>query len=151
MPLQVVCFCTYRTSVTVEWNGSDYDAHDFIDAIKNRDINKHSWLTVRGTPRKFDNANRQQVVTWFGQMAADYLKANGPAPPLALVPLPSSKADIMFKGVNRTTSLASAIALEFGEGAGLVPRRSGFDRLPGPTVKRGRPESEPVKFTATRY
>ena len=33
---------------------------------------------------------------------------------------------------------------------GLVPRRSGFDRLPGPTVKRGRPESEPVKFTATR-
>ena len=33
----------------------------------------------------------------------------------------------------------------------LVPRRSGFDRLPGPTVKRGRPESEPVKFTATRY
>ena len=34
---------------------------------------------------------------------------------------------------------------------GLVPRRSGFDRLPGPTVKRGRSESEPVKFTATRY
>ena len=120
MPLQVVCFCTYRTSVTVGWNGSDYDAHDFIDAIKNRDINKHSWLTVRGTPRKFDNTNRQQVVTWFGQMAADHLKANGPAPPLALVPLPSSKADIMFKGVNRTTSLASAIALEFGEGAGLA-------------------------------
>ena len=120
MPLQVVCFCTYRTSVTVGWNGSDYDAHDFIDAIKNRDINKHSWLTVRGTPRRFDNANRQQAVTWFGQMAADYLKANGPTPPLTLVPLPSSKADIIFKGVNRTTSLAGAIALEFGEGASLA-------------------------------
>ena len=113
MPLPVVAFCTYRTSLG-EWRGVDYDAHDFIDAIKDRNINGHSWLRVRGQNHRFDNSNRQQVVRWFAQMAADYLTASGPESPYVLVPFPSSKADRAFAGVNRTTTLAEAIVAEYG-------------------------------------
>lgn len=115
MPVPVVAFCTYRTRGG-GWRGSDYDAHDFIDAVKDRDINGYSWLRVRGQNHRFDNRNRQEVVRWFAQMAADYLTANGPDLPYVLVPFPSSKADEHFAGVNRTTTLAAAIVAEYGHG-----------------------------------
>ena len=63
MPLPVVSFCTYLTSIGVAWRGIDHDTHDFIDAIKDRDINKWSSFRVKkGDWRRFDNANRQDVV-----------------------------------------------------------------------------------------
>jgi hypothetical protein len=136
MPVPVVAFCTYRTSLGA-WRGADYDAHDFIDAIKDRDINGHSWLRVRGQNQRFDNSNRQRVVQWFAQMAADYLSAKGPDLPYVLVPFPSSKADRAFAGVNRTTALAEAIATEYRHGTAVCDALR-FDRpLPSANEQGG--------------
>lgn len=49
-------------------------------------------------------------------MAADYLRTDGPKQPFVLVPVPGSKSDAKFKGTNRTTTLAEAIAAEYGNG-----------------------------------
>jgi predicted amidophosphoribosyltransferase len=115
MPLTVVCFSTYLTSIG-SWRGVDHDAHKFIDAVKDRPINGYAHVPVRGTRRRFDHSNRQDVVGWFAQMVADYLEAEGPRRPYVLVPFPSSKAGLAFRGTNRTTTLARAIAHEYEHG-----------------------------------
>jgi hypothetical protein len=111
MPLHVVSFCTYLTTVGgITWRSNDYNARDFIYAIKDRDINKHSWLKVRGTWQKFDNTNRQDVLGWFGAMVADYFGANSMDDLIVLVPVPGSKTHVKFAGTPRTAQLAEAIA-----------------------------------------
>jgi hypothetical protein len=111
--LTVVSFATYRTSLG-SWRGIDHDAHDFVDALKGRRIDHYSSVKIRGTWKRFDDLNREDVVGWFGQMAADYLNSLGLGGPFALVPVPSSKADLSFVGMNRPTVLAQAIAREYG-------------------------------------
>jgi predicted amidophosphoribosyltransferase len=118
MPLRAVCFSTYLTRLG-GWRSDDYNVRDFIYALKDRDINKHSWLKVRGTWHKFDNANRQDVVGWFGMIVADYLTANPVEAPFMLVPVPGSKVDVKFAGTQRTAELAEAIAAEM-DGAAIV-------------------------------
>src|SRR5436309_2089543 len=98
MPLRVVCFSTYRTSIVGGWRPVDHDAHKFIDAIKDRDLNKWGLVMLRGIWHRFDNANRQDVVGWFGAMVADYFAANPVEPPIVLVPVPGSKVDVKFAG-----------------------------------------------------
>ena len=114
MALNVVCFSTYRTSIVSEWRSSDYDAHDFIDAVKDRDINGHAYVNLRGTWQFFNNANRQDVVGWFATMVADYLAENPVVGPTALVPVPGSKVHIQFANTPRTAQLAHAIAAAMG-------------------------------------
>ena len=117
MPIPVVAFCTYLTSVENSWRNDDYNAADFVNALKNRNIRgNYAYCKVRGTWHKFDDGNRENAVGWFAQMAADFLSENGPKPPFVLVPVPGSKADVKFKGTNRTTTLAEAIANEYGNG-----------------------------------
>jgi hypothetical protein len=111
--LTVVSFATYRTSLG-NWRGIDHDAHDFVDALKGRRIDHYSSVKVRGTWKRFDDLNREDVVRWFGQMASDYLNSLNLGASFALVPLPSSKADLTFRGVNRPAVLARAIASEYG-------------------------------------
>lgn len=110
MPLRVVCFSTYRTSVAGGWRGVDYDAHDFIDAIKDRDINGYSHVWLRGKWHRFDNTNRQDVVGWFATMVSDYFTANPVNDLIMLVPAPGSKVDVKFAGTPGTAQLAEAIA-----------------------------------------
>ena len=110
MPLRVVCFSTYRTSIAGGWRGADYDAHDFIDAIKDRDINGYSNVRLRGTWHRFDNTNRQDVVGWFAAMVSDYLAANPVGDLIVLVAVPGSKVDVPFPRTPRTAQLAESIA-----------------------------------------
>jgi hypothetical protein len=140
----VVSFATYRTSVGA-WRGVDHDAHDFIDALKDRPLDHYSRLKVRGRFEKFDNLNRQEVVRWFGQMAADYLRAEGPIPPFALVPVPSSEASVSFRGVNRPTVLAQAIIDDYGEAATLVDVLR-FRAAMSPCNKHGAPRDARVLY-----
>lgn len=119
MPLTVLSFATYRTSLG-NWRGVDHDAHDFVDAIKGRYIDHYSSLRVRGGWHRFDNLNREDVVRWFGQMVADHLQEVGLIWPLVLVPVPSSKSDVSFRGVNRTTVVAEAIAAACGNGVAVA-------------------------------
>ena len=48
MPIRVDCFATYLTDVAAKWRRADYNAHDFVFALKGRSINKYSQLAVRG-------------------------------------------------------------------------------------------------------
>ena len=116
MPVRVVCFCTYLTSVYGGWRSDDYDAHDFIDAIKDRDINKYAFVRVRGKWNRFDNKNRQDVVGWFAEMVMEYFEQHpiDGDDRIALVPLPGSKVDVHYRDVPRTTVLANAIAERLG-------------------------------------
>lgn len=73
MPLPVVCFSTYLTSTDgVTWRADDYNARDFILAIKDRDVAGYASVLCRGTWRRFENGNRQDVVRWFGEIVAGY-------------------------------------------------------------------------------
>ena len=111
MPLPVVSFSTYLTSTDgVTWRADDYNARDFILAIKDRDVAGYAFVRCCGTWRRFENANRQDVVRWFGEMVAEYFERNPPTIPFVLVPVPGSKIDLGFSGVPRTTMLANAIA-----------------------------------------
>jgi predicted amidophosphoribosyltransferase len=110
MALRVVCFSTYRTSIAGGWRGIDYDAHDFIDAIKDRDISGYSNVPLRGKWHRFDNTNRQDVIGWFAAMVPDYFTANPVDGLIVLVPVPGSKIDVRSAGTPRTAQLAEAIA-----------------------------------------
>ena len=114
MALNVVCFSTYLTGIDSEWRSSDYDAHDFIDAVKDRDISRYAYVQLRGKKHLFDNANRQDVVGWFAKMVADYLAENPVDGPIALVPVPGSKVHTQFANTPRTAQLAHAIATAMG-------------------------------------
>lgn len=117
MSLKVVTFCTYLTSIDKPWRPDDYNAADFVNALKGRSIRgNYSYCKVRGKWHKFDDSDRDKTVEWYAQMAADYLRTDGPELPFVLVPVPGSKADAKFNGTNRTTTLAAAIAAEYGNG-----------------------------------
>jgi hypothetical protein len=108
--LQAICFSTYLTDIAVDWRPRDHDAHKFIDAIKDRDINGYAYVRVRGKWLRFDNANRQDVVGWFATMVGHYFEAENLRRNVALVPVPGSKCDLKFRGTLRTATLAEAIA-----------------------------------------
>jgi hypothetical protein len=133
--LTVVSFATYRTTLD-GWRKADYDAHDFVKALKGESVNEYARLIVRGQPKRFDNSNRHEVVAWFGQMASDYLRERGPTPPLALVPVPSSRADRNAQDAGPSARMAAAIALEMGGGVAVrdVLR---FDRQMTPSHRGG--------------
>jgi hypothetical protein len=127
---KVVSFSTYRTSLG-EWRGVDHDARDFVHAVKGRHIDHYSSLKVGGGWHRFDNLNRDAVLSWFGQMVRDYLGKCPVEEPFALVPVPSSRADVAFRGENRTTTIALAVAKACGDGVSVAdvlrfdrPRRS---------------------------
>lgn len=113
--MQVICFCTYLTEIGSAWRPDDFNAHDFIHAIKDRNINGYAYVPVRGKWHRFDNANRQEVVGWFATMVADYVRAERHDAHVALVPVPGSKCDVHFVGQPRTVILAAAIARALDE------------------------------------
>ena len=111
MSLSVISFSTYLTSTDgLTWRADDYNARDFTLAIKDRDIAGYAFVRCRGSWRRFENANRQDVVGWFGEMVAEYCERNPPATPFVLVPVPGSNVELGFGGLPRTTRLANEIA-----------------------------------------
>jgi predicted amidophosphoribosyltransferase len=116
MSLQVVSFAAYRTSVA-SWRKADYDAHDFVQALKDQPFREYAWLKVRGQWKRFDSSSREQVVRWFGELAADYLRDSGVQPPFAIVPVPGSQATLGCWRAGPTFELADAVAREVCSGA----------------------------------
>jgi predicted amidophosphoribosyltransferase len=111
MPLPVVSFSTYLTSTEgVMWRADDYNARDFILAIKDRDVAGYAFVRRGRIWKRFENANRQDVVVWFGEMVVEYCERHPPASQFVLVPVPGSKVDLGFRGLHRTTRLANEIA-----------------------------------------
>jgi predicted amidophosphoribosyltransferase len=113
VPLSVVSCCTYLTGATsVAWRGLDYDAHDFIHAVKQKPINKYAHIPVRGVLRRLDDSNRDRSLVWFGQMIADVAQRHGLLVPIALVPVPNSRCCVDSTETPRTVALAHALADE---------------------------------------
>jgi predicted amidophosphoribosyltransferase len=115
MPLSVVSVAAYCTSPD-NWSKGDYDVRDFVKALKGQAVNEYAWVKVRGQLKRFDNSSRNEVLRWFSQMAGDYLREHGPAAPCALVPVPSSSADLTSRDAGATARMARAIAFEMGGG-----------------------------------
>jgi predicted amidophosphoribosyltransferase len=137
MPLAVVSFSTYLTSIGDSWRSSDYDAHDFIDAIKDRDINGYAHVRLRGTRHRFDNTNRQEVVGWFATMVADYFEKAPIDRPFVLVPVPGSKVDLAYTEVPRTTQLAEVVARALGEGVTVMDALRWRTAMPSANAQGG--------------
>ena len=109
IPLKVYCFCTYLTNIGGgEWRSQDWNAHDFIHALKGRQFNGYAQIPVSGRRRKLDNTNLDEAIDWFGVMVADYLEKEGIRNPSQLVPVPNSDS-VANAGPPRTACLARAI------------------------------------------
>ena len=62
MPLPVISFSTYLTSADgVAWRPDDYNARDFVLAIKGKEIAGYAFVRCQGSWRRFENTNRK---TW---------------------------------------------------------------------------------------
>ena len=109
MSIRVYCFCTYLTDIGGGWRGQDYDAHDFIHALKGRQLNGYASIPVSGRSKRLDNTNLDKAIDWFGVMVADCLKEEGIRNLGSLVPVPNSDS-IVDAGSPRTACLARAIA-----------------------------------------
>ena len=111
MPLPVVSFSTYVTSTDgVVWRADDYNARDFILAIEDREVAGYAFVRRSRFWKRFENANRQDVVVWFGEMVAEYCERDPPASPFVIVQVPGSKVDLGFSGLHRTMRLANEVA-----------------------------------------
>ena len=111
MPLPVISFSTYLTTTDgVVWRPDDYNARDFVLAIKGKEIAGYAFVRCRGSWRRFENANSQDVVGWFGEMVAEYAERQPLPHSCILIPIPGSQVDMRFQGVPRVTVLAHAIA-----------------------------------------
>jgi len=142
MPLHVASFSTYLTRVDGPWNPDDYNARDFIYAVKDRDITKYAWVRVRGKWQKFTNDNRQDVVAWFAEMVAEYFEGNPVELPVVLVPVPGSKHDIDFQGTPRTAVLAEQIATRLDQDVSIVDVLRWIEAMPSANAQGGTREAE---------
>jgi hypothetical protein len=71
MALQVVSFATYLTnSDGVIWRRDDYNARDFVLAIKDRDVCEDAFVRCRGQWRRFENG-------WGGRGSRRVRRAGG--------------------------------------------------------------------------
>lgn len=111
MPLPVISFSTYLTIADgVAWRPDDYNARDFVLAIKGKEIAGYAFVRCRGTWRRFENLNREDVVAWFGEIVAEYAEGHPLPASCVLVPIPGSQADVTCEGTPRVTVLAQAVA-----------------------------------------
>jgi hypothetical protein len=110
MPLTVVSFATYLNSVDVAWGDGDYNALKVVKAIKGLPVNKFAYVPVCGVNRRLEQANLEDAIDWFGQLAATYVLAQNLAHPLTFVPVPNSKCAVTNTDLPRTLLLAQAIA-----------------------------------------
>ena len=109
MSIRVYCFCTYLTDIGGRWRSQDYDARDFIHALKGRQFNGYAQIPVSGRIKRLTNTNLHKAIAWFGVMVADYLEEEDITNPSLLVPVPNSDS-VVDAGSPRTTGLARAIA-----------------------------------------
>jgi hypothetical protein len=120
MPLSVVSFSTYLTTVEgLTWRPHDYDARDFVHAIKDFDIARFAFVRRGDTWHQFENPSRHEVLEWFAEMVADHFERSPLGGPFVLVPVPGSKADLGFEGTPRTAVIATVLAGQLASARGV--------------------------------
>lgn len=111
MPVLVVSFAQYLTRSEFPWRDDDYNACKFIKAIKGERINGYASVPVGNAIRTLRQANADDAVEWFGEIAsAAKVKVMAPA---FLVPIPNSDSTVATRVVPRTLALANSLAEVF--------------------------------------
>jgi len=90
------------------WRPRDFDSYKFVQALKGRGINKYAQVPILGTTRRLEQANAQDAIEWFGELAADYIRSVRLGRPLAFAPVPDSRC-IAKATPPRTCRLADAV------------------------------------------
>ncbi len=112
MPLRTACCFTHLTSEQ-GWQDPQYCVKKFVDALKDRPINRYAYIPVgTGPKRLLQQSNAQEAVMWFGEMAAEIMTKELFSDTPVLVPFPSSKCDKKTQ-ISKTRRLASAVAFRF--------------------------------------
>ena len=114
MPLRAVCCFAHLTTRKARWSDSHYSVKKFVDALKERPIQKWADIPVGDGPRRrLAQLNASEAAEWFGEMAAELLQRESFEGRPVLVPIPSSKCDTSVL-VSKTSRLAEAVAARFG-------------------------------------
>lgn len=120
MPLVVVCFCGYFCNQTMPWRSEDFDSYKWVQALKNRALNKHAYVPVQGTSKYLSNANLGDAAKWLGVFVADYLKKCKVTGPFLVVPVPNSDCVASSNTKPRTRKLAKAICDTLADGSTVL-------------------------------
>jgi hypothetical protein len=110
MPLTVVSFATYLTSIDNQWRNQDYDAYKFVKAVKAQPFKYSARVPVLGTLYYLDQNNSNDALGWFAQMATAYVREKKTPGPAVLVPLPNSRCTVGNGVLPRTLAQAQALA-----------------------------------------
>jgi hypothetical protein len=68
---------------------SEFHAAKFIKAFKGDVIKGYAWIPIAGRQRRLTQANRDDVFSWFGEIAGPLIAERVPAPRV-FVPIPNS-------------------------------------------------------------
>jgi phosphoribosylpyrophosphate synthetase len=117
--VRVIGCCTHLTDVNGPWRRADYNAHDFVFAVKDRQLNGYAWIPCRGIQRYVNNGNRDLTLQLFGEMAADIEVEPLPIADPCLIPVPNGYATIDGPPP-RTLAQARAYAVALGGAAKAV-------------------------------
>lgn len=137
MPLRVLSCCTYLTAEHVPWRGADYDAHDFVHAVKGWPFGGYVQLTSRGGNRRISSDNCDVALQVFSEIVYDVGPRYGLVVPVALVPVPNSRCDVGCETPPRTRDQASALAEALGPGAIVADVLRWSVRLPPASSSSG--------------
>jgi hypothetical protein len=110
MSIEVICFCSFLSTINVPWRTEDHNANKFVKALKDEELNGYAYVPVLGVQRLLNNANRDDSIEWFGDLVAHFILHNGYEFPLVFVPVPNSSTTTNTSKRPRTRKLAKAIA-----------------------------------------
>jgi hypothetical protein len=132
--LRVVCFSTY-VSDRSRRTAKHVDARNFLLALRGERIEGVSRIPVGFGERSLSSVNANDSIDWFGEMVAHYLAENGIAAPLALVPVPTSKATLDSSAGPWTSLLAISIASNGLEEADIMDALRWRRAVPPPSQR----------------
>ena len=75
MPIPVVSCYTYRTSVDSPWTDAHHSVDQFVDAIKEHQVNGYGHVLANGVlpKRRISATNAHEPREWFGEMGGRLL------------------------------------------------------------------------------
>ncbi|ESY03893.1 hypothetical protein X753_21310 [Mesorhizobium sp. LNJC399B00] len=100
----------YLTSAVGQMRRADYNATLLVHAVKGKSINSSQYAHVKigGSSVMITDGNKDRAMDWFGEWAAQYVRAQGWGPKV-LVPIPNRSAVIGSSAAPRTALIAHAV------------------------------------------
>jgi hypothetical protein len=129
--LRVVCFSTYVSDRSRPSPQQD-DVRRFLLALRGEKFEGVASVPVAGDVRSLSRTNSNDSIDWFGEMVVRYLEANAISAPLALVPVPTSRATLESSAGPWTALLAISIASNGLDDADIVDALRWRRPLPPP-------------------